>query len=134
MTRVVDGDTVVLSGIPAGKRDGRTEGRHARLIGIDTPEVYGGVDCFGRQASAFTKRELDGEDVSVAFDVQPVDRYARALVYIWTADGRFFNGRLVAEGYAQPFTVPPNVRFADVFVRLSRDAREAGRGLWAACR
>ena len=40
---------------------------------------------------------------------------------------------LVREGYAQPLTVPPNVRFEDRFARLARDARRAGRGLWASC-
>jgi micrococcal nuclease len=133
VTRVVDGDTVVLAGIPVGKVDRATGGRHARLIGVDTPEVYGGVECFGRQASAFTKRELDGQDVSVDFDTQPVDRYARALVYIWRSDGTFFNGTLVAEGYAQQLTVPPNVRYAELFTSLVRQAREAERGLWSSC-
>src|SRR5438477_7722255 len=41
VTRVVDGDTVVLSDIDVGYLDHRTGGRVARLIGIDTPEVYG---------------------------------------------------------------------------------------------
>ena len=44
MVRVVDGDTVVLTGL------GKT-----RLIGVDTPEVYGGAECFGREASRFVK-------------------------------------------------------------------------------
>ena len=28
-------------------------------------------------------------------------------------------------------TVPPNVRHQALFVKLQRDAREAGRGLWS---
>ena len=27
-------------------------------------------------------------------------------------------------------TVPPNVRYQSLFLKLQRDAREAGRGLW----
>jgi micrococcal nuclease len=27
-------------------------------------------------------------------------------------------------------TVPPNVRYQDLFVKLQREARDAGRGLW----
>jgi micrococcal nuclease len=27
-------------------------------------------------------------------------------------------------------TIPPNVRYQDLFLKLQRDAREAGRGLW----
>lgn len=132
VVRVVDGDTIVLSGIAIGEPD-RAGGRKARLIGIDTPEVYGGVECMGREASAYTRQRLDGRDVLVAFDVDPLDRYGRALVYVWEADGGFFNERIVADGFAQPMTVPPNVRYAETFVRAARTAREQGRGLWSRC-
>jgi micrococcal nuclease len=37
---------------------------------------------------------------------------------------------LVARGYAQPLTVPPNVEYEDLFVQLAHRAREAHRGLW----
>jgi len=131
--RVTDGDTVVLSSIAVGEVDRSTGGRKARLIGVDTPEVYGGAECFGERASAFTKAALDGRSVFVDLDVDPVDRYGRALVYVWQADGTFFNGRLVAEGYASQATFPPNVRYAGLFGTLARDAREANRGLWSAC-
>ena len=133
MLRVTDGDTVVVSDIAYGEIDRATGGRKSRLIGIDTPEVFGGVECYGRQASAFTKRVLDGAQVRVAFDVDPLDRYGRALVYIWEVDGTFFNARLVAEGYALQYTVPPNVRYAELFTSLARQAREADRGLWSDC-
>jgi micrococcal nuclease len=118
--RVVDGDTVELSGI--GK---------ARLIGIDTPEVYGGVECYGREASAYAKRQLDGERVRYTVGSDERDRYGRVLVYLWLADGRSFNALLVSRGFAQPLTIAPNDDYADLFVRLSRRAREGGLGLWA---
>ncbi len=119
--RVVDGDTVVLSeGI--GK---------SRLIGVDTPEVHGGVECYGREASAFAERVLAGARVRVARQAEPADRYGRALVDLWLEDGRFFNALLVERGYAQPMTVPPNDMYAGRFVRLAREARAARRGLWS---
>jgi len=40
------------------------------------------------------------------------------------------NARLVEEGYAQVMTVPPNVKHQELFLKLEREAREAGRGLW----
>ncbi len=119
--RVVDGDTVVLRGV--GK---------SRLIGIDTPEVHGRVECFGREASAFAKRTLTGREVRYERGVDPSDRYGRALVYLWLDDGRFVNALLVAGGYATPLRIAPNVDRADTFVRLSREARMARRGRWAA--
>ncbi len=131
--RVVDGDTVVLDGIERGEADARTDGRRARLIGIDTPEVHGGVNCLGREAYEYTQRALMGKAVLVDFDVDPIDRHGRALVYIWSSDGTFFNGRIAADGFAVPMTVPPNVRYAELFVDLAARARAAQHGLWSVC-
>jgi micrococcal nuclease len=121
VTKHTDGDTLWLSGI--GK---------VRLIGVDTPEVYGGVECYGREASAFVKRLLPlGARVRYELDVEERDRYGRALAYVYTADGRFLNLLLVRRGYAQPLTIPPNDRFADRFVAAARRARARKVGLWA---
>jgi micrococcal nuclease len=118
---VTDGDTIELT------RLGRV-----RLIGVDTPEVYGGVECFGRAASSFTKRHLPpGTRVRYRIGVEERDRYGRVLAYVWLPDGRMFNELLVAEGYATPLTIPPNVEYEDVFVKAARRARESQRGLWA---
>ena len=133
VVHVTDGDTIVLDGIGYGEIHRRTGGRKSRLIGIDTPETARGPECFGRLASEFTERELGGETVFIDFDIGKTDRYGRALVYIWEADGAFFNARLVAEGFAQQLTVPPNVRYAQLFTELVREARESNRGLWGDC-
>jgi micrococcal nuclease len=102
-----------------------------RLIGIDTPEVHGGAECFGREASAFVARIAPiGSEVRYRLGLDERDRYGRALAYVWLSDGRFLNRLLVARGYAQPLTVPPNVEYQDVFLRAARTARAAGRGLW----
>jgi micrococcal nuclease len=117
---VTDGDTLWLTGI--GK---------VRLIGIDTPEVYGQVECYGPEASAFAKRLLPpGRHVTYRLGPEQRDRYGRALAYVWLDDGRFLNRMLVEQGYATPLTIPPNVDFAEVFVRAARGARRSGRGLW----
>ena len=129
---VTDGDTIVLRGIAVGEIHAATGGRKARLIGVDTPEVFGGAECYGREASAFTERELERRDVLVDYDVGRLDRYGRALIYVWDDEG-FFNGRLAREGYALQMTVPPNVRYAGLFTDLVREARLASRGLWAGC-
>jgi micrococcal nuclease len=122
VTHVSDGDTITLGGV--GK---------VRLIGIDTPEVFGHTECFGRAASAFTKRVLRvGSRVQYRLGVEPRDRYGRALAYVWLADGRMFNGLLAERGYATPLTIPPNVDYAELFVAAARRAREASRGLWSA--
>ena len=120
VTQHTDGDTLYLSRI--GK---------VRLIGVDTPEVYGGVECYGRRASGFVERVAPlGSRVLYRLGVEERDRYGRALAYIWLGDGRFLNRLLVVQGYAQPLTIPPNDEYADVFVEASRSARRASAGLW----
>lgn len=121
VVRVVDGDTVVL----------RSSGT-SRLIGVDTPEVFGGRECFGREASAFAKRLLQrGLSVGVERDVDERDRYGRTLIYLRLPDRRSFNELLVAEGFAVPLTIPPNVRHAVRFRALAQRAREREAGLWS---
>jgi micrococcal nuclease len=121
--RVTDGDTIRLVGL------GRV-----RLIGVDTPEVYGKQECYGREASAFVKRLLHrGSEVRYRVGPEPRDRYGRLLAYVWLEDGRFLNLLLAEDGYAVPLTIPPNVDYAARFVAAARRARERNRGLWLAC-
>ena len=129
VTRVVDGDTVHVA---MGGQD-----ETVRYIGVDTPESVKPntpVQCFAKAASAANERLVDGERVRIVTDVEQRDRYGRLLAYVYRAgDGAFVNAALVREGYARTLTIPPNVRFADRFAALAREAREARRGLWRAC-
>ena len=130
VSRVVDGDTIVV-------RVGSASDK-VRLIGIDTPEsVKPGtpVQCFALEASARTKALVPpGTPVRLDGDVEPRDRYGRRLAYVYRArDNLFVNLVLVREGYAVPYTFPPNVAHADEFVAAAAEARAAGRGLWSAC-
>jgi micrococcal nuclease len=118
--RVVDGDTVRFVGI------GRV-----RLIGVDTPEVYGHVECFGPEASAFTKSLLaPGTTVRYRVGAEPRDRYGRLLAYVWLHDGQLLNRMLVERGFATVLTIAPNDRLAPVFTAASARARERRVGLW----
>jgi micrococcal nuclease len=53
------------------------------------------------------------------------------LAYVWLEDGTFWNALLVAEGYAQQLTIPPNVSYERLFRRLVSEARREDRGLWS---
>jgi endonuclease YncB( thermonuclease family) len=129
LIRAIDGDTIDVKPVGGGDK------QRVRLIGVDTPESKDPrrpVECFAEEASKFTSR-LEGKLVRLEFDVERYDRYGRTLAYVYLSDGTFFNLVLVEEGYAQPYTVPPNVRYQDQFVEAGRRAREAGRGLWGKC-
>ncbi|MDP9385563.1 MAG: thermonuclease family protein [Actinomycetota bacterium] len=129
VVRVVDGDTIHV------ELTGRRE--KVRYIGVDTPETRkpgSPIECFGKRASAHNARLVAGERVRLLRDAEPRDRYGRLLAYVYRVrDGLFVNAELVRGGYAQPLTIPPNVAHAAEFSALAREAREAGRGLWAAC-
>jgi micrococcal nuclease len=128
VVKVVDGDTIHV-------QVGSTKEK-VRYIGVDTPESKKPntpVQCFALAASAFNKRLVDGRRVRLVADVEERDRYGRLLAYVYAGE-TFVNAELVRQGYAQTLTIPPNVRFADRFATLQRQAREADRGLWKACR
>lgn len=120
--RVSDGDTVVL-----------IDGRRVRYIGIDTPELHHPtkpVQYYAREAAEFNRQLVEGKPVRLEFDIEQKDKYGRTLAYLYLPDGTFVNAELVRQGYAQTLTIPPNVRHADQFKELQKEARMARRGLW----
>ncbi|MBI4609886.1 MAG: thermonuclease family protein [Candidatus Rokubacteria bacterium] len=124
VVRVVDGDTIHVR---VGDRVERV-----RYIGVNTPELHHptrGEEPGGREALELNRQLVAGKRVRLELDIQERDRYGRLLAYVWVAD-LMANAELVRRGYAQVMTVPPNVRYQALFLKLQRDAREAGRGLW----
>jgi len=129
LVRVVDGDTIRVE-------VGGTEER-VRYIGIDTPELTSSVpatpDPYGSAATDANARLLSGGRIVLERDVSERDRYGRLLRDVWVErDGAWtlVNLALVAEGFAQVSTYPPDVRYVDVLLAAQRAAREDGRGLW----
>ena len=123
VVRVIDGDTIeVMIGGSLYK---------VRYIGIDTPETVHptrGEELYGREATAMNKELVDGKTVRLERDVSETDKYGRLLRYVYV--DTFVNAELVRLGYAQVVTYPPDVKYQDLFLRLQREAREAGRALW----
>jgi micrococcal nuclease len=126
---VVDGDTIVLS------VQNQTE--TVRLLGIDTPETVHPtrpIECFGPEASAFTKATLEkGSVVKLVRDVEPRDRYQRLLVYLFLTDGTLFNQLLIDRGLARTLSIEPNTAFASQFASHESSARNRRVGLWLYC-
>jgi micrococcal nuclease len=125
--KVVDGDTFWAD-------DGTEKGQKIRLIGLDAPESRKSfkkeVGYFGKEAKEYLTNLLQGKSVKLEYDVTRVDQYGRTLAYVYLEDGTFVNAELVKNGYAMVMTFPPNVKFADLFVKLQQEARENNRGLW----
>jgi micrococcal nuclease len=124
VVKVVDGDTIHV------RLGARLE--KVRYIGVNTPEVHhpGQGEQPGAQVAWDVNRRLvAGRQVRLELDVQERDRHGRLLAYVWVGS-TMVNAELVGRGYAQVLTVPPNVRYRGLFLRLQREARESGRGLW----
>ena len=130
VVKVTDGDTIKVR-LASGLR------RDVRLIGIDTPEVYGGSECGGPQASRSLKRLLPlGTRVTLVSDPTQdrADRYGRLLRYV-VKNGKDVNRAQVIRGWARVYVYDNNPfnRTAG-YRKAQRLAKAAPRGVWRACR
>jgi micrococcal nuclease len=125
--KIVDGDTFWID-------NGTAKGLKVRLIGVNAPESRKtnrkDVEYYGKEAKNYLIKFLSNKRVRLVYDIAPKDRYGRALAYVYLEDGTFLNAHLVKNGYASVMTIPPNVKYADYFVKLQREARLNKRGLW----
>ena len=125
--RVVDGDTLLFG-----------TGERVRLIGVDAPETKHPnkpVEQFGKEASAFTRKMVEGKRVRLEYDPSNAarghkDQYGRTLAFIFLEDGTLLNAEIIRQGYGHAYTQFPFSRMEE-FRRLESEAREARRGLWA---
>lgn len=131
VSRVTDGDTIVTS-----------DGSKIRLIGVNTPESTTRTEEYGKEASNYTTTKLNGKQIWLQKDVSETDRYGRLLRIVWLeipSDDmeeneirtKMFNADLVLNGYAEPSTFPPDVKYSEYFVKFAKEAREQNKGLWA---
>jgi len=134
VTKVTDGDTITVV----------TQGRSTpvRLIGVDTPETVAPgqpIGCYGREASAYTKKVLT--DTLVRLEIPRIgdseDAYGRTLAYVYldtSGDGEYehlFNEDLIELGLARTTTFSHAYRRE--FERLKEEAQQGGVGLWGKC-
>ena len=126
VSRVVDGDTIEVTL--------RGETQRVRLLLVDTPEVHGGEECYGPEASAYVASLLaDGSELRLERDVTDADFFGRLLRYVYLADGRMLNELLVEGGYATVYPFGSDVLHEQRLRDAEARAREAGAGLWTAC-
>jgi len=128
---VVDGDTVRVRAFGVRRR------RYTvRLIGIDTPERYGGLECGARRASAAMRRRAP-RGLKVRLVTDPTqdrsDRYGRLLAYVERRGGRDLGRAQVAVGWAKVYVFERPFRRTRGYRRAARRARSADRGVWGRC-
>ena len=123
---VTDGDTVVLR-----------SGQRVRLVQIDAPEKFFGLECYAGDASDTAERLLP-EGTRVRLLPEPatdrIDDFDRLLRYVVRLDGVNVNLRMVALGAAAPyFYEGRRGKYADQLEALAKRARLRHLGLWGAC-
>ncbi len=115
VTEVTDGDSI------------KVDGRSIRLIGVNAPE-------FGRPNAGPSRdallQLLEGGSVRLEHDIEVRDQFGRELAYVFLDDGRHVNVEMLRAGFAQAYTIPPNLAHNDELRNAEREARDAGRGLW----
>lgn len=124
--RVVDGDTIVVTGQGMDKES-------VRLLGIDAPEVArAGKPSmhFGDQAKAYLAGRLSGKPITLKFDgTEQRDQYGRMLAYIYLNDSECVNVALVRDGMAYAHRNYPNA-LQGTLEQTETQARAKDIGLW----
>lgn len=113
--RVIDGDTIELQ-----------SGERVRLIGINTPES--GQKCY-TEATNRLKDLVEAKEIRLEKDVTDKDQYGRLLRYVFV-DGSFVNLLLVREGYANVYTVSPDVKYSTNITQAEGLAKQENGCLW----
>lgn len=129
VTRVLNGDTIEVHLF-----DGETQ--KVKYIGMDTPELSGEPKCYAKEATIYNKALVGDKTVWLEFDDQKRDQYSRLLAYVYLdSNGHaMVNSILLAQGYAEVATYPPNVKYVDRFQKLQQESKEDARGLWSECK
>ncbi|EOT43512.1 MULTISPECIES: thermonuclease family protein [Enterococcus] len=105
-----------------------------RLLIVDTPEsVKPGMNVqpFGKEASAFTKKMLKKEAISIVFDKGAVrDNYGRYLAYVYVGD-EMLQTALLKEGLGiVRYVNTGGDSYIDELITAQAVAQKAKRGVW----
>lgn len=126
--KAIDGDTVAL-----------VDGRHVRLIGINTPEVAhaAGKGRKGNVAEPLSYRAQQalqqlviGKPVRLQLGTLAVDRYGRSLGRLFSANGESVEAQLLRQGLGFAVIKSPDYRYRDCVIAAAREAQARKLGVW----
>jgi len=129
VVKVTDGDTLKVRIQGVGVRS-------VRILGIDTPEVYGGRECGGDAASAYMELLAPvGSRVQLESDPSQADRdrYGRWLRYV-ARKGLDVGREQIRRGLALTYVYRNDpFRRTDEYQRTEKIAHNLLRGSWDLC-
>lgn len=125
VTEVIDGDTVVLD-----------DGTEARLVGTQAPKLPLGRPGYptwplAPEAKVKLEELVLKRRVGLGFGGNEWDRHGRRLAQLWRSDGLWIQGAMVETGFARVYGFADNRALVPELLALERQARAAGRGIWA---
>src|SRR4030042_6898152 len=115
VTRVIDGDTVIIEG-----------GYHVRYIGIDAPESG---EFYYLEAKQINEGLVAGKNVRLERAISDKDSYGRLLRYVYIGDD-FVNAEMVRQGCAWAIAYPPDVKYQVYLEAMEKESRQSKRGIW----
>jgi len=137
--KLTNGERVRLIGVdtPESRVNDKAK-RDSKRTGQDLETIT----KMGQEATEFVKElRFSGKKIRIEYDVQERDKYGRLLGYVYvpvTCEGGdnpstivvhgivllhkkphneeiFLNAAIIKSGYATPMTIPPNVKYADLY-------------------
>ncbi|MEP4378424.1 MAG: thermonuclease family protein [Alphaproteobacteria bacterium] len=122
---VIDGDTVILD-----------DAREVRLVGIQAPKLPLGRPGFEKwpladEAKAALKDLVLGKRVYLGYGGRSIDRHDRLLAHLYTDDGVWIQGALLAGGFARVYSFPDNRALVQDMLVHEHASRESARGIWS---
>lgn len=121
--KVYDGDTIILE-----------DGKHIRLLGINTPEIESrqrAEEPGGVAAKKWLQTQLHDKKVYLEYDEVKIDKYKRQLAHVFLSNGKHLNVMLLENGLGTVSIIPPNVRYSDKLIKAQQQAEKMRLGIWA---
>jgi len=99
-------------------------GEIVKYIGIKASDSKG----YEKDAIEFNKKLVEGKAIRLEFDDKVRDQDGNLLAYVY-CDDVFINSEIIKQGYGLIEIISPNIKYAEDFIKLEREAREARRGI-----
>lgn len=123
LSGTIDGDTAYFNDSVTGER------LYVRFLGINTPEVYSGVQPWGNAASNYTSKRLrEAKQIVLEAEGNKKDTYGRDLAFVWV-DGVLLNLELVQEAYTD-HTLSSSSKYFEIFAEVVNEVMKTGRRYW----
>ncbi|MBN9025937.1 MAG: thermonuclease family protein [Rhizobiales bacterium] len=137
--RLVDGETALVASVVDGDTLVLDSGLEVRLVGIQAPKLPLGRPDFtawplAEEAKTALERMALGQAAQLRYGGARRDRYGRALAHveILPEDGEvlWLQREMVASGLARVYSFADNRQCVGALMKVERDARKSGLGLW----